>query len=490
MNIGIVQGQLVSIDCDALIVGLFQDTPLVDSVLSLDQTLSGAIQNLLATQDFEGRTGQTSLVYTAGQPKRLLLVGLGKKDEFDLEALRRAVAYSVNKVKTHQHIVFYYDDIGYLEGAAQAVAETVQLVVYEYQGQKAKPKNEKVVEHFDLLTASAPVSIEASVKNGVTIGTAVTTARDLVNLPANICTPAYMAETALTIARNSGLRCEILEEGKMRALKMGALLSVSQGSDTPPRFIILEHNHDKAKELPTIVLVGKGVTFDTGGYTIKTKEGMATMKGDMAGGAAVIATLKAVAELNVPVHVVGLIPSADNMISGKAYRPQDVFTASNGVTIEIVSTDAEGRMLLADALVYASRYKPDAVVDIATLTGGCFIALGGVAAGLFTSDETIKTRLIQAGEQTFERVWHLPMFKEYRKSLESETADTKNSGSRAASASVAAMFLQNFVDFPWAHVDMAGIEAGLSDVPYVPKTASGYGVRLLTEFVRLWAGAK
>lgn len=490
MNIGIIQGQLASIECDALIVGLFQDAPLADGVASLDQTQAGAIKNLLATQDFEGKIGQTSLLYTDGQPKRILLVGLGKKEEFDLETLRRAVAYGVNKGKAYKHIVFYYDDVAHLEGAAQSIAEIVQLVVYEYQGQRAKPKVEKSIERFDLLTASEPTSIEMAVKNGVIIGTAVTTARDLVNLPPNICTPAYMAETALNIARKSGLRCEILEEGKMRSLKMGALLSVSQGSDTPPRFIILEHNHDKAKELPTIVLVGKGVTFDTGGYTIKTKEGMATMKGDMAGGAAVIATLKAVAELEVPLHVVGLIPSADNMISGKAYRPQDVFTASNGVTIEIVSTDAEGRMLLADALVYASRYKPDAVVDIATLTGGCYIALGGVAAGLFTSDDAIKTRLMHAGEQTFERVWHLPMFKEYRKSLESDTADTKNSGSRAASASVAAMFLQNFVDYPWAHVDMAGIEAGLSDIPYIPKTASGYGVRLLTEFVRQWAGAR
>lgn len=487
MNIGIVRGQLASIQCDALIIGLYQDTTLSNDLESFDQAHSDPIQGLLSSGDFSGKSGQTSLLYLSGNVRRLVLIGLGKKEDFDLETLRRAVASAINKVKTLSHSVFYYDTIADLDGAAQAIVEAAQLTLYEYQGKKAKA-DKTSVERLDLLTASETTDVEGAVRVGNVIGDAVAIARDLVNLPPNICTPGYLAETALTIAKQTGLRCEILEEGKMRSLKMGALLAVAQGSDTPPRFIVLEHNHDQSKTLPTIVLVGKGVTFDTGGYTLKTKDGMTTMKGDMAGGAAVIGAMKVIAELHVPLHVVGLIPAADNMINGKAYRPQDVFTASNGVSIEILSTDAEGRMLLADALVYASRYQPAAVVDIATLTGSCYIALGGVAAGLFTEDENLKNRLIQAGNQTFERVWPLPMFKEYRKSLESDTADTKNSGSRAAGASVAALFLQNFVDYPWAHLDMAGIESGLSDIPYIPKTASGYGVRLLTEFVRQWAG--
>ena len=275
----------------------------------------------------------------------------------------------------------------------------------------------------------------------------------------------------------------------MVALKMGALLAVAQGSDTPPRFIILEHNGERADELDTIVLVGKGVTFDTGGYSLKSKEGMARMKTDMAGAAAVIGTMRAIGELGVELHVVGLAPAADNMIGSHAYRPQEVFTASNGVTIEIVSTDAEGRMLLADALVYASRYQPAAVVDIATLTGACAVALGKVAAGLFSTDDALRERLLAAAKASNEKLWPLPLFPEYEKSIESETADIKNSSSdRAAGVGSSATFLKHFVDYPaWAHIDMAGLASDIKDIPYVPERgASGFGVRLLTEFVRRW----
>jgi leucyl aminopeptidase len=268
---------------------------------------------------------------------------------------------------------------------------------------------------------------------------------------------------------------------------------IKRGSDTPPRFIILEHNADRAAELDTIVLVGKGVTFDTGGYSIKTTEGMVGMKADMAGGAAVIGAMQAIGALNVPLHVVGLIPAADNMISGHSYRPQEVITASNGVTIEIISTDAEGRLLLADALVFASRYKPAAVVDIATLTGACVVALGTVAGGLFSSDDTLRDALMASAARTNEKLWPLPMFPEYDKDIESQAADIKNSGGRYGGASIGAVFLKHFVDYPlWAHIDMAGLAgidslSGKQDNPYVPaKGATGYGTRLLIDFVRSW----
>jgi leucyl aminopeptidase len=281
---------------------------------------------------------------------------------------------------------------------------------------------------------------------------------------------------------------EVLERQQMEALGMGALLAVAQGSETPPRFIVMEHNADRASELDTIVLVGKGVTFDTGGYSIKTSEGMVGMKADMGGGAAVIGAMQAVSLLNLPLHVVGLVPASDNMISGKAYRPQEVVTAGNGKTIEIISTDAEGRLLLADALVYAKRYEPAAVVDIATLTGACVVALGGAAAGFFCTDNTLRDCLNAAADRTGEKVWQLPLFPEYKKQIESDTADMKNTGGRPGGACTAAVFLQQFVDYPaWAHIDMAGVMTDIPNNPYIPaKGASGYGARLLAEFARRW----
>jgi leucyl aminopeptidase len=298
-----------------------------------------------------------------------------------------------------------------------------------------------------------------------------------------------MAEAATRVADEVGLGVEVLDREQMAALGMGALLAVAQGSETPPRLIVLEHNTDRADEMDTIVLAGKGVTFDTGGYSLKGKEGMATMKGDMAGAAAVIGTMRVIGALDLPLHVVGLVPAADNMISGHAYRPQEVVTASNGVTIEIISTDAEGRMLLADALVYAGRFEPTAVVDIATLTGTCAAALGGVAAGFFSTDDGLRDALMAAAGVTSEKLWPLPLFPEYEQAIQSQTADVKNSGGRQGGIGASAMFLKRFVTYPaWAHIDMAGLEFEAKDVAYVPgKGATGFGVRLLTEFVRVRA---
>ncbi len=252
----------------------------------------------------------------------------------------------------------------------------------------------------------------------------------------------------------------------------------------------MEHNGERAGELDSIVLVGKGVTFDTGGYSLKSKEGMGTMKTDMAGAAAIVGAMRAIGAMGLPLHVVGLVPASDNMIGSHAYRPQEVFTASNGVTIEINSTDAEGRMLLADALVYAKRFEPAAVVDIATLTGACVVALGtGVAAGLFSTDDGLRDALMDAGKATAEKLWPLPLFPEYKKSLKSQTADVRNSGERGGGVGASATFLKHFVDYPaWAHVDMASMAFGAKENPYIPaKSGTGFGVRLLTEFVRRWA---
>jgi len=264
---------------------------------------------------------------------------------------------------------------------------------------------------------------------------------------------------------------------------MGAFLAVAQGAGEPPKFIVLEHNADR-DDLKTVLLVGKGVTFDTGGISIKPSEGMPTMKSDMGGAAAVLGAMEVVGRLNFPLRVIGIVPCTENMPDANAYRPADVITASNGKTIEIISTDAEGRMILADALVYAGRYKPDMVVDLATLTGACMVALGKVAAGLFSNDDALRDRLLAAGEQTHERLWPLPLWDDYKNDIKSDVADMKNSGGRFGGVATSAVFLKEFTDYPWAHLDIAGMALTEKDDAYVLTGGTGYGVRLLTQFLR------
>ena len=499
MDVKVIPGAIQESDADAVVVSLFEDTQPGGATEAVDRALNGAISDLVAAGDFSGKAGQVVVLYPRGAipARRVILVGLGPQEEFDTDAVRRAAGLAARKAHKLEArrvaSILHGAGAGGLstEQAAEATAEGSLLALYDYRGQKSgdpptpSPQSlELMVYHKEELEAAQHGADSA---RAIAAGVALT--RDLVNLPPNICTPTYMAHIATQVAREAGLRVEVLERKRMEALKMGALLAVAQGSDTPPRFIILEHNGERADELDTIVLVGKGVTFDTGGYSLKSKEGMARMKTDMAGAAAVIGTMRAIGELGVELHVVGLAPAADNMIGSHAYRPQEVFTASNGVTIEIVSTDAEGRMLLADALVYASRYQPAAVVDIATLTGACAVALGKVAAGLFSTDDALRERLLAAAKASNEKLWPLPLFPEYEKSIESETADIKNSSSdRAAGVGSSATFLKHFVDYPaWAHIDMAGLASDIKDIPYVPERgASGFVVRLLTEFVRRW----
>lgn len=499
MDIKAVAGRVESAAADAVIIDLFEDTELSGATAALDQALDGMISNLIEDGDFSGKSGQVAVLYTRGAlpSKRVILVGMGKRESFALEVARRASAMAILKARDLKlkHVASVLHGAGTgghaINAAAQAVTEGSLLALYEYRGQKSGEQTEEFPKILDLLIVDEnDARAQEGIKHGMAIAAGVRIARDLVNLPPNICTPQYMAEIAADLARTVGLKFEALGRPEMEALKMGALLGVAQGSDTPPRLIILEYNAGR-DDLPAVVLVGKGVTFDTGGYNIKTSDGMSTMKGDMAGGAAVIGALGAIAGLGLPLRVVGLIPAADNMISGHAYRPQEVLTASNGVTIEIISTDAEGRLLLADALVYAARYKPDAVVDIATLTGSCVTALGAnVAAGLFSTSEKLRDTLVAAGIESAEKVWPLPLFPEYDKAIESNTADIRNSGGPRGGVGTSAAFLRRFVSYPaWAHIDMAGMTFDQPDTPYIPKGATGYGVRLLTEFVRRWAEA-
>jgi leucyl aminopeptidase len=499
MKVDIITGQLSEHKTDALIVYAFDDQHTSkpnNATQAVNDALDGMLYSIMERGDFGGKANETLVLYPQDGVKavRLIVVGLGKADNFDAEVLRQAVGTGIKKARDLKAIQVTTVTAGTgrsdlsVGDSAQAIAEGATLALYDYQGQKSNQQKQPALS-LQIMAYGDEDSgvIEDGVKRGMAFAEGSLLARELTNLPANICTPSYLAEQAQGLGEDLGIKVQVLERQQMKALKMGALLAVAQGSDTPPRFIIMEHNADKAKDLPTVVLVGKGVTFDTGGYSIKTRDGMVGMKSDMGGAAAVIGAMKTVAMLKTPLHVVGLVPSADNMINGKAYRPQDVIKASNGKTIEIISTDAEGRMLLADALVYAGRYEPDAVVDIATLTGGAVVALGDVASALFSRDDAVWNTLRQAGHNTQERVWRMPLYAEYQKQLESDTADMKNSGGRLASACTAATFLSNFVDYPWAHVDIAGMVNSDGRKSYVPKGASGFGARLLAEFAQLWA---
>jgi leucyl aminopeptidase len=502
MDVKAVRGAIQESDADAVVVNLFEDVQPGGATRAVDDALDGAIGELIEGGDFSGKAGQVAVLYPRGAipARRVLVVGLGSREDFDADpadAVRRAAARAAQKARDLKAVqvasILHGAGAGGLsiEGAAQVATEGSLLGLYQYRGQKTDEGDEPLPKTLELTVfqeQDVPAA-QRGVDAGLAVASGVALTRDLVNLPPNVCTPAHMAQMAEQVAEEVGLRVEVLGREEMQALGMGALLAVAQGSDTPPRFIVLEHNGERAGELDSIVLVGKGVTFDTGGYSLKSREGMMGMKADMAGAAAVIGAMRAIGALDVDLHVVGLAPAADNMISGHAYRPEEVVTASNGVTIEINSTDAEGRMLLADALVYAGRFEPAAVVDIATLTGACVVALGrGVAAGLFSTDDGLRDALLAAADATAEKLWPLPLFPEYEKAIESQTADIRNSGERVGGVGSSATFLKHFVAYPaWAHVDMAGLATEAKDNPYAPgKGATGFGVRLLTEFVRRW----
>lgn len=500
MDIRIVAGRIQEAQADAVLMLLHENSEFNETTKALDEALGGLLGEVVGAGDFAGKSGDVAVLYARGAipARRVIAVGFGAADKLNADSIRRAGAQAVKKardLKARMAAAVLPEGLD-AGSAAEALVEGALLALYSYHGQKSKDKPEDVPETLTIYVASEQdvSAAQQGAKAGEAIAAGVQVARDLVNLPPNICTPAYMAQVAGEVAQAAGLKLEVLEKRQMEALNMGALLGVAQGSQTPPRFIILEHNADKADELDTIVLVGKGVTFDTGGYSIKSGDGMVGMKADMAGGGAVIGAMRAIAGLDVPLHVVGLVPAVDNMISGNAYRPQEVLKASNGVTIEIISTDAEGRLILADALVFASRYKPAAVVDIATLTGACVVALGAVAGGLFSTDDGLRDALMAAAERTNEKVWPLPLYEEYDKLIESNTADIKNTGGRMGGAPIAAVFLKHFVDYPaWAHIDMAGMagiesmSGGSGNNPYVPgKGATGYGARLLADFARRW----
>jgi leucyl aminopeptidase len=474
----------------ALIVGCFEDAR-DDLFTTCDTALQGCLARLAETKEFTGKKGTSRLLHTLGKlpAERLLLVGLGKQKDLDQERLRQAAGSAVTALRGAR--VASFSSALPLAAAfpesVEAIAVGTLLGSYSFDTYKTKDREERFSFEAATLLIPAGVATEEAqrgVERAEAVCGGVTLARDLVSQPGNVATTKYLAQTARELAQGRGLTCRVLEQEELAKLGLNALLAVGQGSVEPPRLIVLEYRGGATEEQP-VVLVGKGITFDSGGISLKPGAGMEEMKTDMAGSAAVLGTLEAVASLKLPVNVVGIIPTAENMPDGKSFRPGDVLTSYAGLTIEITNTDAEGRLILCDALHFAQQYRPVALIDLATLTGACVVALGHESTGLMSNNQELADQLKKAGEQTGERLWQLPVWDEYGEGMKSDIADLKNAGSRDAGASKAAWFLQQFVgETRWAHLDIAGTAWADKARPYSPKGATGVGVRLLVDFLR------
>ena len=499
MQVKIKKEQIEEIANEGLVIFVLEDQALKGKVKKIDTILNGAISDLIKSGDFTGKLNQTAVLYPKDKlkVKRLFLAGLGKKEKFDLDKLRQGAGTICRKVKELKlknlsAILPEFKSRGLsIRDFSQAVVEGILLSNYQMKEYKTTDK-ENIFE-LETLTLSDELKANISqIEKGAGLAEifswATNLARDMMNHPANIMTPTKMSEIALDLAKEHKFKCQVLSKEEIKKLGMGAFLGVASGSNQPPKFIIMEHIIPNRK-VDTLVLVGKGITFDSGGISIKPSEKMEDMKGDMSGGATVIAIMAASAKMKLPLHLIGLVPACENLPSGTALKPGDILKSYSGKTIEVISTDAEGRLILADALSYAGKYNPKAIIDIATLTGACVVALGHVGCGMLGNNPELKDKIRKASLLTGEKVWELPLWKEYDEQIKSDLADVKNIGGKPAGTITAAAFLQKFVgDFPWVHLDIAGMDWEEKGKPYVPKGGMGFGVRLILRFLRNWAG--
>jgi leucyl aminopeptidase len=503
MNINVVQGDIIEQSAAALVVNHFQGLQSPGGATrALDNKLGGAIRALIASGDFKGKLGEIAVLYPHGEilATRVILVGLGTSDLFTADRARQASAAAAAKAVAlgcrSMASVVHGAGAGGLtaQAAARACAEGSELGAYQFNEYKSVSGG-KVLSNVSFVELD-PEKIDDLTRGahqGQVLGECTNFARDLVNQPPNVCTPSYLAAKAEQIAAAFGLKAKILGLNDLRELGMGAMLGVTSGSNEEPQFIVLEYwpADTRTNGAAPVVLVGKGVTFDTGGYSIKQAGDMPEMKSDMGGAAAVLGALRAAAMLNLPIPVVGLAPACENMISSHAFRPADVLTSLSGKTIEITNTDAEGRLILADALAYARRYNPAAVVDMATLTGAAMIALGrGGAAAVFCDDDQLLERLLAASDASGERAWPMPMYPDYIEWMKSDVADLKNSaGDRFSGVGSSAAFLREFAEgYPWAHIDIAPMAFALKGQVVKPygTGATGFGVRFMATLLEDW----
>ena len=473
-----------------VVVGVFDNRKPGLSADLIDRASNGYLSEIIRRGDMEGKLGSTLLLHNVPGTlcDRVLLVGLGKEREFREKEFRQSIRAAVkllNETGSYEAVVYLTEETVKRRDIAWRVEHAVVMAmdaVYRFDRMKSHP--EEVRRPLRKLTLSVPQRSdlpagEAAAKNGLAIAHGASMARDLGNLPGNFCTPSYLGEQALAMGKEFGFKVEVLDRSEIEKLGMGSFLSVTAGSAEPPRFIVMEYFNAAKKSKPQ-VLVGKGITFDSGGISLKPGPEMDEMKFDMCGAAAVLGAFRSIAEAGAKINLVGLIPACENLPGGRATKPGDVVKSMSGQTIEVLNTDAEGRLILCDALTYAERYEPGVVIDIATLTGACIIALGHVASGLLSNSEPLARALLTAGEEAYDRAWQLPLWEEYQEQLQSNFADFANIGGRPAGTITAACFLSRFAKkYDWAHLDIAGVaHKGGKE-----KGATGRPVPLLTRYL-------
>lgn len=492
MDTTLATGNIVTHDADTIVLNLFEGvTEPAGATGAVDQALGGAIRRLIAGGDFTGKLNQTAVLYPGDgvSADRLVLVGLGKQDAFTLDRARQAAGSAARKARDlgcrRLASIVHGAGAGGLDygDAVIALVEGTRLALYRFTEYKTGEEADKEIDAFSVVEFDESRKDEAgeAIVVGTAIADGVALARDLGNTPGNDLTPAALADRLSAMASETGLGCEVWDEKRLEQEGMRTILAVGKGSANPPRFIVLEHAGDGAP----LALVGKGITFDTGGISIKGSDNMWDMKFDMGGAAAVAGAMRAIAAIRPKQRVLGVIAAAENMPGSRALKPGDIIRSMLGKTIEIRSTDAEGRLVLADAVAWTDRQKPAAAVDLATLTGACVTALGNDASGLFGNDDTLVGSLLEAGRRTGETVWHMPILDAHRDQIKSDYADIKNTGGRPGGACTAAAFIEHFVGkMPWAHLDIAGTAWTDRSRPYIPKGGTGVGVRLLVDWVR------
>lgn len=479
------------------VIGVYQGAPLPPAASEIDALSKGALSKLLKAGDVTAALGKTQLLHgLEGVPaERILIVGCGAEPQLDEVKYTKMLAAASTSLRQTgaRDATFYLTELRVpgrdLFWQVRHIVQKTCESAYQFDQLKTEREHNKSKHRLRKVTLCLPrradsADAKRALQEGMAIANGIALAKDLGNLPPNVCTPRYLADTARALGKeNSSIAVTVLNEAEMKKLGMGALLCVARGSHEPPRLIAIEYRGGHKSEAPA-VLVGKGVTFDSGGISIKPAEKLDEMKFDMCGAASVLGTLKAVLELALPVNVVGIIPACENLPSGTATKPGDIITSLSKQTVEILNTDAEGRLLLCDALTYAKRFKPAVVIDIATLTGACVIALGAHASGLFSDDDELADALLTAGSYAGDRAWRLPLWEEYGEQLKSNFADLANIGSREGGAIVAARFLARFTEaYRWAHLDIAGTAWRSGD----EKGANGRPVPLLTQYLLDWS---
>lgn len=499
-TIKVTAGDATELATPALVVNLFQGvTQPAGGTGAVDRALSGTISELIADGEIKGKLGELTLLHTMGRipANRVVVAGLGKSADFDTAAVRRVsgdVARFLRRKGVSEYATIAHGaGIGGLDASesAQAIAEGSLLGLYKLDTYRSKGADSSDAEGVDAgirqvtIVERDPATVN-DLTSGVSVGTVLAEstmlARDLVNHPANVMTPTRMAETAREVAELVGLELDVMDRDRMREHGMGAFLGVAQGSEEPPKLIVMTYRGDPDNPQNNLGLVGKGITFDTGGISLKPAANMEAMKGDMAGGASVIAAMRAIGLLKPRINVTGLIAATENMPGGRAQRPGDVVTAMNGKTIEVINTDAEGRLVLADALCYARSLGITRLVDVATLTGAMVVTLGKVCTGMMGNSSKLARDLGAAGERSGERFWELPMLEDYRELIRSDVADMKNSGGRQAGSITAAMLLREFAeDADWVHLDIAGTSTASSSKGHLVKGATGVPTRTLAQ---------